>query len=315
MLSGEADINCARSVRDLTQMQVSVALAFLIGSLAIGVINGHESTIDIAFGKALELPTEEGCARVPAPILVDDVPAEIRGFARVVDEVPISVPVGCNLNPIIGRPYIEASQRNDIVARQFRQIRAIDPGNDVKIDGTASHSTDASSSIDHAELDSQRLTIGPFAVIRFEDADGVHDQERTMRSEKLLATERNLFASKSSLRAGGDGDEDSGHREGECSACRPIQSRIDDASAKQSESRRDNAAAEGAGFVGLLFFFLLVAAAFRDWINGAWDKPRAHVDKGENDDGQRYGDERTPQHRHRFQGWFAPSRITKRRGG
>jgi hypothetical protein len=198
MLGGEADINCARSVRDLTQMQVSVALALLIGSLAIGVINGHESTIDIAFGKALESPTEEGCARMAAPILVDDVPAEIRGFVRVVDEVPISIPVGCNFDRI-GRPDIETSQRDDIIARQFRQIGAIDPGKDVKIGGTAHHGTGASSGIDHAELDTQRLIIGPFALIRFEDADGVHNQERTVRGEKLLSGEGDNLVGKERL--------------------------------------------------------------------------------------------------------------------
>jgi hypothetical protein len=118
------------------------------------------------------------------PILVDDVPAEIRGFVRVVDEVPISVPVGRNLNPIIRRPDIETSQRDDVIGHQFRQIGAIDPVKDVKIDGAPRHRTGASSSIDHAELDSQRLIIGPFAMIPFEDADGVHDQERPMRGDR-----------------------------------------------------------------------------------------------------------------------------------
>jgi hypothetical protein len=296
-------------------MQAIAALVLLIDSFAIGVVNGHESAVDVAFGKAFELPTEESCARVTTPILVDDVPAEIRGFARVVDEVSISVPVGCDLNPIIRRPDIEASRPDDVIGYQFQQMRAIDSVKDVKIDGTARHSTGASSSIDHAELDSQWLIIGQPSLIHFENPDGMHDQERTVRGEKLLTAEHNLLASKFGLRAGGEGDEDSGHREGECSARRPIQTGIKDTSAEQSETGRDNPILVGAGFVALLVFLLLVAIASTDWINGAWDKPRTYVDNGESDDGQRYGNERTPQHRHRFLGWLAPSRITKRRGG
>lgn len=284
-------------------MQAPAVLALLIGSLAIRVVNGHESAVNITFGKALELATEESCARVTTPILIDDVPAQIGDFLSVADEVAISVSGRFNLDSIICRPHIETSRRDDVIGRQFRQIGTIDPVKNMKIDGAPLDRAGASPSIDNTELDSQRLIIGPFAMIAFEDADGVHDQERPMRGEKFLARQlkllpyqRSLVSGEKSQFLGAEGQTESG--DGECDGAdrypRLWVERQHCATSNRQITDRD-AAIVGAQFVVGLILFGLLAAAWYDWLERAGNRdPRTKIDHDESKQHERGGDQGTP---------------------
>jgi hypothetical protein len=95
--------------------------------------------------------------------------------------------VGTDGNSIIARPNVVTPQVNDIIFRQIWQMWPIGLRKVFEVDGASGYRSGTGASVDHGEYGPRRLVIGRSALVRFEDADGVNDQQRSMRRARLRA--------------------------------------------------------------------------------------------------------------------------------
>jgi hypothetical protein len=170
-------------------MQVAVALVLLIGSLAIGVVNGHE----LPLKSVCALAAEEGRARASRIVFVDDPAAQICWPAIGPEKKVGTTDIGSTDQDLIGRPDIISSRGDESVGRQLRQIGAVKLRKYVKIYGAARHSACTRTGVDNPELSVQRLLVGSASAVQIEQPDGMNGHKRPVGGDKFLASELYLL--------------------------------------------------------------------------------------------------------------------------
>jgi hypothetical protein len=264
-------------------MQASL---FLVGLLAI-VVDGDKSVDQVERAS----PTKVCCASVLAPIFIDN-PAcyaePLSGYRRS-GPIPESPFRGNDPNVIVGSSYTQTPRSNRAIGRQIWQIGQRTRVVEIEINAAARDIRLTCAGVDDGETDSERIFN---CVLGLDEPHEVDNERGTMRSKKLLSSEHQLIPREFSLvsneyrllsggvslRPCGDCEAESCQGNYDSSNRSPsFRAQTCQTAPNYSKVNDNDPAFVGAQFVGGLILFLLIGAAWYDWLNGAWERPPRSV--------------------------------------
>jgi hypothetical protein len=190
----------------------------LIGFVTLGLTyRGESARISISAFAA-----EVRCARPTLTVVVDNPTAQIcDSVLRAKEQSGTTDIARLGYRCVSGSDLIWPDWHN-VVLPQVGQVWLIHVRKDVEIGGASGHYTGACATVNHLELDSQRLIVRGSAVVQVKYADRMDDHERTMRRDKFLAgktdlllSEKRSFPCKVGLCAGSQPENESEHAYGE----------------------------------------------------------------------------------------------------